>query len=431
MRTEQMKTYLASGMFATCPSYMEGLIATVNSGEVAKETIEGISPSHSYDVQGNVAIITVDGAMTKKNTWMNAMCGGFTSYDILSEYIAKAEKDTSVDTILFDVDTAGGEVAGADEVGELIFASSKKTVTFYNNLGASAGIWIFSASKEIYANRTAMIGSIGVLAGYRDDKGENNGSIKLVSKNAQNKDCSLNGDCKQKIQARIDDVEKIFYERVMRNTNLSAQEIAGKFGYGDVVSAQEAKDAGFIKDITTLDSIIKSLKSSSSMGSTFVPTASASANLASDNSNEINQGADMKFDRENLDETEATFNALVANRDTMTSRNDSLTMKLETATTALEAKTEEVQVLTAQLSEAEGNFKAEIATRVEEAITTGVDAKVILAMVNAETAEDASKIALEAKSSDGGTHQSDADATQKKQDAEKAYAMKVAKKLSV
>jgi len=83
MRTEQIKNYLANGIFASCPNYMESLISTVNSGDIAKTTIEDISPSHSYDVQGNVAIISVDGAMTKKNTWMNAMCGGFTSYDIL------------------------------------------------------------------------------------------------------------------------------------------------------------------------------------------------------------------------------------------------------------------------------------------------------------------------------------------------------------
>lgn len=425
MRTQQIKNKLANGLFATCPRYMEALLETVNSGDLeARETIDGISPSHSYEVQGNVAIVSIDGAMTKKNTWMNAMCGGFTSYDILSEYITKAESDTRVDTILFNVDTAGGEVAGADEVGEQIFASSKKTVTFYNNLGASAGIWIFSASNEIYANRTAMIGSIGVMAGYRDVKGEDNGTIKLVSKNAQNKDCSLNGDCKQKIQVRIDDVETIFYERVIRNTSLSRSEIAQKFGYGDVISATDAKEVGFIKDITTFDALLKSL----TMGSTLVPSVSV-------NTTNNNQGADMTFDKDNLVDTEANFNALVQNRTTLNSRNESLTIKLENAVTDLEASKSEIATLVAnhetQLSEAEGNFKAEIVTRVEEAVTLGASVDTIVAMVSANSGAEASKIALEAKNSDGGTPQTDVDAEDAKEKASVAYATNVAKNLSV
>lgn len=429
MRLDQIKTHLATGMFAACPNYMEGLISTVNNGEIAKETIEDISPSHSYDVQDNVAIISIDGATTKKNTWINAMCGGFASYDIISEYVTKAEMDNRVDTILFNIDSPGGEVAGVDEVGEQIFNSSKKTVTFYNNLGASAAIWAFSGTKKRYANQTALIGSIGVMAGYRDSA-EDSGVIKLVSKNAQNKDCSLNGDCKQKIQARIDDVETIFYSRVTRNTGLTAQEIAGRFGYGDVVSAEVALEANFIDGITTFDTLLKSLKTKSNTDSGLtVPTAS------SDELVKINQGADMKFDRENLDETEATFNALVENRATMQGREDSLKIKLENAESALEAKDDEINGLTAthdkKLSEAEGVFKAEMATRGAEAIKVGCDTETAVAMMAATSSDDASKIALGAKTSDGGTSQSDVDAEKVKVQAQANHAIAYAKTLSV
>ncbi|MDQ1341336.1 MAG: hypothetical protein QG567_2494 [Campylobacterota bacterium] len=421
MRTEQIKNHLATGLFAACPNYMEGLIATVNGGEIAKETITEVSPSHSYQENGNVAIISIDGAMTKKNTIINAICGGFTSYDIISEYITKAENSARVDTILFNVDTAGGEVAGADEVGEQIFSSSKRTVTFYNNLGASAGIWIFSASKEIYANRTAMIGSIGVMAGYRDAKSDD-GSITLVSKNAQNKSCAINGDCKQKIQSRIDDVEKIFYERVMRNTGLSATEIAGKFGYGDVVSASDAKEIGFVKEITTLDALIKSLKTNSTV---TVPTVS------DDKPVNLNQGADMKFDRENLDVAEATFNALVANRDTLTSRMENIQVQLQTATTALEARNEEANALTARLSEAESTIRAEFETRLSEAVACGASLSVALEMVKASSPEEASLLAIKAKESMGATVQTNADAEKTKAQQEHEFALSLAKKLSV
>jgi ClpP class serine protease len=398
---------------------MENIIATVNSGEVARETITDVSPSHSYEEIGNIAVISVDGAMTKKNNWMNTMCGGFVSYDIITEYINRAENSAKIDTVLFNVDTAGGEVAGADETGERIFSSSKKTVTFYNNLGASAGIWVFSASKERYANRTALIGSIGVMAGYRDSKSDDS-SVTLVSKNAQNKSCAINGDCKQKIQARIDDVEKIFYERVTRNTGLSAGEISSKFGYGDVVSAQDAKEIGFLKEVTTLNDLIKSLQTT-----VTVPTVS------DDKPVNLNQGADMKFDRENLDEAEATFNILVANRDTLTARIERIEMQLQTATTALEARTEEANTLSARLSEAESTVRAEFGTRLNEAASLGVNMATAVAMVNASSPEEASILAIKAKESNGATVQTNADADKTKAKQEHEFALAVAKRLSV
>ena len=258
MRADYIKQYLGQGIFAVCPRFMENIVDVVNSGEIAKETITEVTPAHSYTKENNVAIITVDGAMSKRNTWMNAMCGGFASYDIIGNYIDMAEKDKDIDTILFAIDTPGGEVAGVDEVGEKIFNSNKKTITHYSNLGASAGIWAFSASDEIYASETTLIGSIGVISGYYKEK-ENENKVVMVSKNAKNKNCSLNGNCEQKIQSRIDKIEDIFYSRVTRNTKLTKEEISSKFNFGDVVSAEEAKEIGFLKNVISFDALKKTL----------------------------------------------------------------------------------------------------------------------------------------------------------------------------
>jgi SMC interacting uncharacterized protein involved in chromosome segregation len=132
------------------------------------------------------------------------------------------------------------------------------------------------------------------------------------------------------------------------------------------------------------------------------PTASETVNVSDDNSNKINTGADMKFDREDLDSTEAQFKALVLNRDTLTRRNDSLELQLQTSQTALATKTEELQALEASMiskvSEAEDKFKEEATARLQEAMASDVTVKVALDMLNADTAEKASEIALAAKS---------------------------------
>jgi hypothetical protein len=49
------------------------------------------------------------------------------------------------------------------------------------------------------------------------------------------------------------------------------------------------------------------------------------------------------------------------------------------------------------------DFKSEVGTRMEEAINEGVDLKVALAMVNADSKETSSKLALDSKQSGGKT----------------------------
>lgn len=381
MRGEHVKAFLAGNYFAVCPSFLEMVVDTVNAGDIKSETINDVTPSHSYEVRGNLAIISIDGAMTKKNTFVNALCGGFASYDIIDQYITKAENDSAVDTILFNVDTPGGEVAGVDEVGELIYASTKHTVTFYNNLGASAGIWAFSSSKEIYANETALLGSIGVIAGYRQS-GSGDGSVSIVSKNAKNKTCALNGDCAERIQARIDSLEEIFYSRVMRNTGFSAEQISKGFDFGSIITASEAQKMGFIKGITTLNSLINSLVKGATMPATEAKIASNST-----------EGTPMEF-------TQANFEALLAERDTLRATLEAAVAEGQNA----------MAEATAQAAERDAAIQAETETRVREALAVGVDAETAIAMLNAESAEAASAIALTFKQSQGGTQQGEAEA---------------------
>lgn len=376
MRGEFVKGYLANGMFAVCPSYMDILLDTVHRDKIETVSNDSVAPSHSYEKRGSMAIITVDGAMTKKNTWMNAICGGVVGYDTIASYITMAESDPEVATIVFNVDTPGGEVKGADEVGEMIFNSTKETVTFYNNLGASAGIWVFSASDKLYANETAMIGSIGVMAGYRQSEAPD-GTVTMVSKNAKNKSCAINGDCADKIQARIDQTEEIFYARVMRNTGLSAEEIASKFGFGDVISAKEAEAAGFLDGVMSFSQLIAKL------GATMPASAKIVTNPQ--------KGRPMEF-------TKANFEALLAEKAELVSANEAEKAQVASAL-------QEVEALKAEMVAKKEADMVEMEARVREAIECGVSADTAIEMLKAESADKASLIALREKQSTGGTVQ--------------------------
>jgi len=403
MRNKIFQAQMNGMAFALLPSQMHALMEMANSEAPRAEdtTIEVAHNSVQYQTVNSIAVISVEGGMYKRD--VGGLCSSVASYDKIVSYIDKAEADNAVDTILFRVDTGGGSVDGADEVGERIFNSSKKTITFYENTGASGGIWIFSASDEVYAAETTMLGSIGVVVSYMEENDTEGKRIDIVSKNAENKRCSLNGDCKEKIQSMLDSYEDIFFSRVMRNTGFSSQEIRENFNNGDMIFATKAKEDGFIKEVITFDKLMKSLKLST--GSTFDPTASVSENSTSNNSNEINEGAEMEFNIDN-------FNLLLESRAHLNGNIEALNAKLGETTTALEAKDGEIATLIAEhdskLSEAVGKvdaLKVDGLTRAQEAISYKVDADVIVNAIFAESAKEASKIILASKGTDGVTNQ--------------------------
>lgn len=260
MRGEQLKAYLNNKFLAVCPAYLDTLIETANSEEIARiETSNDISPAHSYEEKENVAIITIDGTTVKKNTFMNAISGGFVPYDALYGYRNKAENNPKITDVVWHIDTRGGDVEGVDRLGELIHTSKKNTHTFYSNKGASAGIWYGTASKKRYADETAMLGSIGVMAIMNMPSEGNNNQLVKVSKNAKNKNCMLDGSCAERVEKAINEKENVFYARVMRNTGFTEEKIKSVFNEGDMITAKQALDAGFIDEITTIDALIETL----------------------------------------------------------------------------------------------------------------------------------------------------------------------------
>jgi len=273
MRSDHIKKYLNGRTFAVCPSYMEQVMDALNAEEIARvETSDDIAPSHSYQIRENVALISLDGETIKKNNFINAVSGSYVPYDAILSYIDKAEQDEKITDIIFDIDTRGGDTEGVDRLGDRIFNSSKNTHTFYSNKGMSAGIWFGTASDKVYAEESAKLGSIGVMAmmlgkktigvmammlGKKTDSDEE--VMVMVSEGAENKNCSLNGDCEEVVQSMINETGKLFYSRVTRNTGFSKERIKEVFDSGRFISATKAKEEGFIDEVTTLDSLIKSL----------------------------------------------------------------------------------------------------------------------------------------------------------------------------
>ncbi|MFD2679941.1 NfeD family protein [Bacillus seohaeanensis] len=81
-------------------------------------------------------------------------------------------RENNADVIVFDINTPGGLVDAAGDIGQLLDGVETKTVAFINNKALSAGAFIALHAEEIYMVPNGQIGSAAVIdqAGNAADK---------------------------------------------------------------------------------------------------------------------------------------------------------------------------------------------------------------------------------------------------------------------
>ncbi len=255
MRTDLIKMAMHNQAFMVENSFLDKALSILNEGAVKSDDVSMVANDNVvYEEVKGVAVISIDGAMYKKD--MSGACGEtVVSYTNIIKAIKIAENNNDVHTILFRVDTPGGSVAGADEVENIIYESSKKTITLYENLGASGGLYIFMASDEVYSTQNTLLGSIGVIMTFIESEDDRK-VMHMTSKNADNKVCDIEGDCMIKVQERLNTYEQRFYDLIIKNTGQTEKAIKTVFNSGDVIFAQEALNGGFIDDILTFKDVL-------------------------------------------------------------------------------------------------------------------------------------------------------------------------------
>jgi ClpP class serine protease len=376
-RGDFIKADLLNQAFILCPAKMQTYMNVLSEGAIRTEEVGIANNNVVYTVVDNVAIIAIDGAMYKKE--FRGACGeSVVAYPNIIKAINIAEADNNINTILFRVDTGGGSVAGAEEVRFRIKNSPKKTITFYENLGASGGIWIFTASDEIYAAPTTWLGSIGVVVAYEEEDPETkNKKIELVSKNAPNKRCSTNGDCKEKMQLMIDEIEKDFFMVLEENTGFKQEQLVEIFQNGGIIKAEIAKEKGFIKDIRQFSVLLGDIKSNKGVRMPGTSPDDNSANVENKPSNTLIGG--LIFNEDN-------FTMLVESRNKLNE--------------TIKALNEQVEVLSKNndvVAEYE-TFKTNAENRLSLSMSFGVSqASAIKDVIFANTDEEATKVALDWK----------------------------------
>jgi len=221
--------------------------------------------SGSVRVRDGVAIINAFGPIFPRADIFTDISGA-TSVETLALLFGEALNAPDVNAIVLNIDSPGGNVVGVNEFSNLVYESrgKKPIIAYTGGLCASAAYWIASAADKIIADKTAFIGSIGVVAAWTDDSKarEKEGLVDYEVVSSQSPDKRQNPNSKEgraKLQAELDSLADIFISSIARNRNTNNAFISENYGKGGVLITDEAIKVGMVDEIGSLENIITDL----------------------------------------------------------------------------------------------------------------------------------------------------------------------------
>ena len=125
-----------------------------------------------FAVVDGIAVIEIAGTLVHRGAWIG-QSSGMTSYEGIAAQLQAAVADPGVRGIALDIDSFGGEVAGAFDLADRIRAAraQKPVHAFVAEHALSAGYVLASQADRIILPRTGVVGSIGVVALHTDMSG--------------------------------------------------------------------------------------------------------------------------------------------------------------------------------------------------------------------------------------------------------------------
>lgn len=226
----------------------------------------GGSDDGAYSVQNGVAIIPIEGVISKRMNMFTFFSGG-TSTQVLQQQIAAAENDPAVHSHVIFIDSPGGEVDGTQLAAAAIAAAKKPVVALIDGLGASAAYWLASQADHIFiSDATTWVGSIGVVTAHTDRSKANEMSGRKVTeitagryKRIASSHSPLSVEGQQTLQDQVDQVYSVFVDDVATGLGVSVETVLSDMADGRIFIGQQAIDAGLVEGISSLDEIITQL----------------------------------------------------------------------------------------------------------------------------------------------------------------------------
>lgn len=228
--------------------------------------------AHLYNMlDGGVAVIPVVGSLINRGAFVGDDGSGFISYEGLQVQVEGAAADPMVRSILLDIESPGGETAGAFALFETIRKAreAKRVTALVNDMAASAAYGIASAADEIVVSPGSVTGSVGVVMLHLDrseqmaKKGIKPTFIYAGAKKVDGNSFEpLSAEVRADLQREVDLLYGQFVQAVAKGRPALSEQAIRQSEAGIFIGA-EAVDAGFADRVGNFNETAARLSSAS------------------------------------------------------------------------------------------------------------------------------------------------------------------------
>jgi capsid assembly protease len=272
----QMTKRLTNIPLVMCPRNLNTILSIVNSGIGArlslsdKEDTLHNSRRSGLVQHGDIAVIAINDFLHHHSDLITECFLGGTSYETIRMQFLSVLNNPYISAIIFDVDSAGGDVSGCfDLVDEIYNARAIKPIYAVVNEMAYAGAFaIASAAEKIYIPRTGSVGSIGVVYLHMDQsKFDEKIGVKYTliyagsHKTDFNSHAPLSSAAQKAAQDETNRIYDLFIKTVSRNRGISQQAVRDT--QAGLYFGKDAVDAGLADSVMPFSKVLDELKARS------------------------------------------------------------------------------------------------------------------------------------------------------------------------
>ena len=221
---------------------------------------------YSYD-EPYLAVLHIEDTMT-----VDELTSAGTGYDhdFLIDTLQDLTEDSNNYGLLLYIDSPGGEVMAASELGEMIAAyrdTGRPLYAYAHSYAASGGYWVAAPADCIYANQYCITGSIGVtygtmldLSGLLERYGIRTNTITSGAQKAMGSSFEpMSEETRAIYQSLIDEYYGYFIDWICTQRGMSKQELL-PLSDGRIYSATQAAENGLIDYVGDYDDALAALQ---------------------------------------------------------------------------------------------------------------------------------------------------------------------------
>jgi signal peptide peptidase SppA len=260
------------------PEFIQSFISQSEQGIDASNKADRpkISATTTYNISGQespesntktVATIPIHGPIEHRQSLMGWWFDYPNVLDIKKQFDAYLA-DSSIDAIVFDIDSPGGEVSGTLNLAKHIYENrdKKPVIALANEHMFSAAYWIGSACEKMYiTSPTAQVGSIGVIMMLYNYANPDLWGTKYTLVYAGKEKANghpfneLSKDAVKKFQSKIDSIYDMFVSDVAKHRGVDNKTVLKNTAEGKTFLGSEAIENGLVDGIATIEEAISEI----------------------------------------------------------------------------------------------------------------------------------------------------------------------------